>query len=442
MRESQSPFILSLSKDAPSGRAGTGTRGAHRLGRHSIAERTPASTMTEAERRRGAILVMAATFIFWLSLYFYVPYLPLRALELGASNTMVGAVIAAYAIAQVGLRIPMGVGADIIGRRKPFAVLALIAAAVGALWLALSPSPLSLFFARSVTGIAGAGWVAISVLYASYFASEDLARAMSRIMATNAIALVLATLTGGLMAEFFGTQSTFYAGLIAGGIGTVLLLMAPEPVNRTRAAYSKRLFLDVARTPLLLTVSAIGISVQFVSFATSFGFVPVYAEQIGASEAGVGYITTAMFAATVAGTVLVPPMVVRIGYTNTLLIGIATMAFAAVIVPFITDVTVLGASQVLNGFGRGSTNAVLITLSVLAVAPAHRATAMGIYQAIYAIGMLGGPIISGIIADAVNINAVFYLSTAVAIAGAALVFVHRLPRDSYAAQRAPNAPEE
>jgi MFS family permease len=399
--------------------------------------------MTEAERRRGAMLVMAATFVFWLSLYFYVPFLPLRALELGASNTMVGAVIAAYAIAQVGLRIPIGVSADMIGRRKPFAVIALVAAAAGALWLALSPSPLSLFFARSVTGIAGAGWVAISVLYASYFAPEDTARAMSRIMATNAIALVLATFTGGLMAEVFGTLSTFYAGVAAGGVGTVLLLMAPEPVIRSRTAYSKRLFLDVLRTPLLIAVSVIGIAVQFVSFATSFGFVPVYAEEIGASDAEVGYITTAMFAATVAGTVLVPPMVTRLGYPLTLLIGIATIAVAAIVVPFITDVTVLGASQVLNGFGRGSTNAVLITLSVLSVAPAHRATAMGVYQAIYAIGMLAGPLVAGVVADVISIDAVFYLSTLVAIAGGALVFVHRLPRDTHAASRlSAVAPEE
>ncbi|MDP2327177.1 MAG: MFS transporter [Dehalococcoidia bacterium] len=373
-------------------------------------------------------MVAAATFLFWLSLYFYVPFLPLRAQDLGASNTMLGAVVASYAIAQVGLRIPIGVAADALGRRKPFAVIALVASALGALWLALSPNPWSLFAARAVTGIAGAGWVAITVLYASYFATGDAARAMSRIMAVNAVALVLATFIGGLLADALGTDSTFYAGVVVAAAGAVLLLLAEEPPLADRRPSSPRLFLEIARVPLLVTVSVIGIAVQFVSFATSFGFVPVYAEQIGATDAEVGYITTAMFATSVVGTLLVPWMVARTGYAVTLLIGVLVTAIAAAVVPLTSDVLELGVTQALNGFGRGSTNALLITLAVLAVAPAQRATAMGVYQAVYAIGMLSGPVVSGAVADAVGIEAVFYLSTAVALAGGVLVFARPLPR--------------
>ena len=45
---------------------------------------TPA--LSEAERQRGVVLVTLATFALWLSLYFYVPVLPLRALELGTPD--------------------------------------------------------------------------------------------------------------------------------------------------------------------------------------------------------------------------------------------------------------------------------------------------------------------------------------------------------------------
>ena len=71
----------------------------------------------------------------WVSLYLYVPFLPIRAQDLGASNTMVGAVIASYAIAQIALRIPIGVGSDMLGRRKPFALIAMASAVIGALWI-------------------------------------------------------------------------------------------------------------------------------------------------------------------------------------------------------------------------------------------------------------------------------------------------------------------
>lgn len=372
-------------------------------------------------------LVTSATFALWLSLYFYVPFLPLRAIELGASNTMVGIVIASYAIAQVALRIPIGVGSDLIGRRRPFAVAALAAAAGGALWLAVSPSPLSLFFARAVTGIAGAGWVAISVLYASYFSTDNTGRAMSRIMAINGVGLVLATFTGGLIADIWGTTASFYAGVILGVIGMAMMLAAPEPPLLDRQPYSRALFFEVARTPLLIVVSLIGITVQFVSFATSFGFIPVYASDIGASNSQVGYITTAMLAASTVGTIAAPAFARQLGYRSVLILCTVIVAVTSGVVPLLDSVMLVGVSQLVSGLGRGAINAVLITLSVLAVAPAQRATAMGVYQAIYAVGMLTGPVVAGAIADGISVEMVFYVSAIVSLAGAVLTYVTRLP---------------
>jgi predicted MFS family arabinose efflux permease len=48
---------------------------------------------------------------------------------------------------------------------------------------------------------------------------------------------------------------------------------------------------------------------------------------------------------------------------------------------------------------------------------------MGVFQAIYAVGMLSGPIVSGAVADAFGLDAVFFLSAAVSVAGGALAFV-------------------
>ena len=64
------------------------------------------------------------------------PFLPIRASDLGASNTIIGLVVASYAIGQVLLRIPIGFGADLLGKRRPFALIAFIASVIGALGLA------------------------------------------------------------------------------------------------------------------------------------------------------------------------------------------------------------------------------------------------------------------------------------------------------------------
>ena len=128
--------------------------------------------------RRGPLFVGTATFLFWSSLYLYVPILPLHAEQLGASLQAVGAVIAAYAIGQITLRIPVGIAGDVYGR-KPFAVLSIVLSAVGAAWLGLAGGPVELFAARTLTGFAAAGWVVISVLFASYYSKDSASRAMS-----------------------------------------------------------------------------------------------------------------------------------------------------------------------------------------------------------------------------------------------------------------------
>lgn len=363
----------------------------------------------------------AGTFLFWLSLYFYVPILPLHAQAKGASLTMVGAVVASYAIAQLLLRIPIGVGADLIGKRKPFAVGGVLVCGAGGLGLALAPDPWTLFAARTVTGIGAAAWVAISVLYASYWKAERAPMAMATVMALTQLAQVLATLTGGVLADHFGSESTFYAGAAAGVAGTVALLLAREPRFPARA-YSPATFLRVLGAPSLLLVSAISISVQFVTFSTNFGFVPVYAREIGASKAEVGYITTAMFMTSAIGALLSGYLVQRAGYRVSILAAAVVVALAMAAVPAIHDVGLLAAGQALGGIGRGALNTLLIALALQSAAPAERATAMGVFQAIYAIGMLSGPIVSGAFADAYGLESVFFLSASVSVAGGVLAF--------------------
>ncbi|MDH4135241.1 MAG: MFS transporter [Anaerolineae bacterium] len=59
------------------------------------------------------------------------------------------------------------------------------------------------------------------------------------------------------------------------------------------------------------------------------------------------------------------------------------------------------------GLGQGIGYPVLMGLSIQYVADAERTTAMGLHQAVYAIGMLGGPWLCGLLADAMGIRPTF-----------------------------------
>jgi predicted MFS family arabinose efflux permease len=382
---------------------------------------------SERSQTRYIITVALATYFFWISLYLYVPVLPLHAQELGANLQMVGIVIASYAIGQLLLRIPIGVGSDIIGR-KPFAVGALVLSALGAVWLAVSPDPWSLFAARTLTGVAAAGWVAISVLFASYYPATNTSRAMAIIMSVNTLSLVTATFVGGLIAEYFGNLSTFYGAAGIGFAGALLLLSAPEPRVVAATRYSFSTLVNVLRTPLLLRVSAVAITLQFVTFGVNFGFLPIHAENFGASKSEISYITTAGLLAAVVGTAVSAWVSRRWGPTTAVIVATIATLFSLVVMTITTDLATLGALQAFNGFGRGMMNTVLISMALASAPVAIRATAMGSYQALYAIGMLLGPAASGPIAAAFGIEMVFWAAAAATVLGGAFALVKPLPR--------------
>ncbi len=382
--------------------------------------------LTESEARRGVITVTVATVFLYLSLYLYVPFLPLRAAELGASNTMIGAVVAGFAVGQVVLRLPIGIGADLIGRRKPFAVGSLVLATLGGLGLALAPNTAMLLAARLLTGASVAGWVAITILFSSYYRPDDTPKAMSRIMTVWALGLVLGTFAGGVVADLLGVKATFWGAVIAGAIGTGLIVSAPEPVVNRTERYGFNTVRQVATSGFLLRLSLIGITVQFIAFATYFAFVPVYAKSIGASLSTIGYITTFTLAAAMAGTLIAPLLVNLIGYRLAITGALIVVGIATATVTLIDSALPLFINQGIAGLGHGLLSAALMALAALAAVPRLRATAMGFYQSSYGVGVLAGPLVAGFVADGPGLNEVFIVTAAVALVGAVLTSMRAL----------------
>ena len=372
--------------------------------------RKSVSGISSPSERKYIILFSIATFFFWASLYLYVPILPVYAQSTGASLTVVGTIVAAYAIPQMLFRIPIGILFDAINRRKFLIAGGIVMNCVGALGLGLAPSTSLLFFARVVTGIGAATWVTLAVYFAAYYPVEGARRAIGVINFVQGMALVITTYCGGIIAETSGYQYTFFGAALLGIVALISLLATREPSIQPIEQDSQRSFMLVAAQPLLLVVSFMGILSQFANWSGLFGFIPVYGAQIGASSADLGTITMLSLAASAVAALFVVPLVKRCGNSFTILLGAILMGGAIAIIPLIHQVGLLEGTMVFYGLGRGILNTILMSLSIQAVAPQQRATAMGIYQAIYAVGMFLGPFVSGSIADGFGIATVFYLS--------------------------------
>ncbi|MFW6151179.1 MAG: MFS transporter [Chloroflexota bacterium] len=357
--------------------------------------------------RASAVLFCTATFFFWASLYLYVPVLPVHARSMGGSLVAAGVVVSSYAVPQALVRVPLGLWFDRLARKKTLIIGGVLAAGIGALGLALSPDALWLSVARAVTGVGAATWVAFTVYFASYYAPERAPHAIGTINAVNAGALLVATACGGVLADRLGHTAAFMgaAGLAIAGLVCVVL---GREVQVGRQPQQRREGLArVAGRRSLVVASLLGLLLQFVNHAGIFGFVPIYAESIGASATDLGLITMLALASSAVASLFAPRLVDREGLRKTVVCGAALLAVALASVPLVSSLEVLGLVQMVNGSGRGVLMATTMALSLRDVEHGRRATAMGLYQATYAIGMFSGPLASGFLAESLGLTALF-----------------------------------
>ena len=179
--------------------------------------------------------------------------------------------------------------------------------------------------------------------------------------------------------------------------------------------------------PELVLASIVAALGQYTTFATIFGFVPNYAVSIGATKAQLGILSmvgtaTSALAILVSSSYIVP----RLGARLTVFLSFLSIALGTLVLPFIHSVTILYASQVLAGMGRGSTYPILMGLAIARLPDSDKATAMGFFQATYAIGMFAGPVCAGLIGGRWG-YAELFLSTAVVTLFTAFYSL-RLPR--------------
>ena len=345
-------------------------------------------------------------------MYVYVPVLPLYVQQAGASLTMVGLVVGSYGVTQLLLRIPLGVWSDRLGRRKPFIAGGMLAAALGGLGLALWPEPWPLFFSRALTGVGASSWVAFTVLFSSYFPPGRAVRAMSLVTFVNGVAQMTSTYAGGWLAETFGIATPFYAGALLALLGYACTLGIAEEARPVAAPLRARDVAEIVTVPLLVAVSGIAIVSQYAVFITAYTFTPLYAEQLGATRADQGLLTTVMLFSYTMAMLATTWLADRFGDRATVIAGTALTAAAAFATPLLGSLPLLAGAQALSGLGRGLSFPVLMGLSIRAVPQHQRATAMGVFQAVYAIGMFAGPVAGGPIADWFGLPAVFFSTAA------------------------------
>lgn len=380
--------------------------------------------------RRGPVLAFCVSnFFWWICLYLYVPVLPVYIQSSGAGLNTVGIVLAAYSIPQVLFRIPIGLWADRLEKRKFLVAAGVVFAAAGAFGLGMSTDPRLLFTARAIVGVGAATWVVFTTYFTAYYPEGDSGRAIGLLNFVRGGALMAATAGGGFLTEASGFRPTFFGAAALGVLSLFALLFAKEKTADYTKSATWRSFSSVITSPLLITVSVMGILTHFSFFAGVFGFIPVYAAEIGASSSQLGLITMIHLGFSTAASLGTVWVWERLGFRITIILGAVISGLSMLAIPFVSAVPVLMLTQVSSGIGAGILMTTLMSLSIRNIPRENQATAMGIYQAVYAVGMLTGPLISGFLGSNLGLDAVFYTAASLVMVVMVLAFLPVFPRD-------------
>jgi len=379
-------------------------------------------------RQADHILFVAVTLLYWTTMYIYVPilspYLEYRGLSLQA----IGLVLGSYGFIQLLCRFPLGIWSDRLRRRKPFILLGMASGALSCLLFLLPDSWLWTLAGRAAAGICASTWVAFTVLYAGYYAETHAVRAMSNISFMIVAGQLIGMGFSGWLAEDFGWNAPFIAGIAVASIGFIAACFIKEP--KGGVARAPMTFADVGavvRDSMLLKASLLSVLGHCVLFITMFGFTPLKAvNDLGASNDELTWIVFAFmiphaFASLYSGKWVAP----KFGVWNTLIFGFALSGICTAAIAWSPSLPAMMATQALNGLAQGLYLPLLLGAAIRNVPGPKRATAMGFYQAVYSAGMFGGPYLAGFLNDAWGIDSGFRCGAAFAFIAAVLCLMWR-----------------
>ncbi|MHB9034099.1 MAG: MFS transporter [Anaerolineae bacterium] len=364
------------------------------------------STVTAAsvDRRKWLIGVYGITVaLYWVSLYLYVPTLPTYTASKTSDLALVGVVLSMYGLWQAIIRLPLGIVSDWVGRRKPFIMGGLLLSVIASIVMGSSGTVDGILIGRAISGLAAGTWVPLVVVFNSLFEPHEAVRATALLTLFGSIGRLFATASTGWLNGVGGYSLAFYLAAGAAGLALILVSATPEKVRPPKVPSFKTIggiFIrkDVMLPTILATVS------QYANWAAIFGFIPILAKNLGASDIIKSVMVSANVAVLIVGNLLAATLSRRIGDRRLIYITFALLALGLITCGLAQSLALLLVLQLLIGLSQGISAPLLMGMSIKQVLEEKRTTAMGIHQSIYAFGMFAGPAISGVLSKGMGIR--------------------------------------
>ncbi len=349
-------------------------------------------------------LYLAAVFLYWVAQYLYMPTLPLYVALHTENLAMVGVVLSMYGLWQAIIRIPLGIFADWLGWRKPLIIVGVVLAGLGAWMMGTAHGIPQLLIGRTLTGLAAGTWVLFVVAFSSFFPPQETIRITALVTLMSSVGRMIATASTGFLNARGGYALAFFAATGAALVSALMMLSVSEQRRQSKQPSFRGLFTILVHQQVLLP-SLLSMIIQYGVWSSAYGFLPLLARALGASDVMQSLFISLNTALAVAGNMITAALVKRIGKYRLLFFSFVLLACGIGIAAFASHLVMIFLALCIIGLASGVSYPLLMGMSIEQVHDSERATAMGLHQAIYAFGMFGGPWISGMLANVIGIPA-------------------------------------
>ena len=365
-------------------------------------------------RRLMIAVYTVAVFMYWIALYLYMPTLPTYVASKSDNLALVGVVLSMYGLWQALVRLPLGIVSDWIGRRKPFILGGFLVTALGAWLMGASEDVTGILVGRIVTGLAAGTWVPLVVLFSGLFPHEEAVRASALLTLVGSVARVAATSATGPLNQWRGYSLAFFLAAAAAGLAFIVVLPTRE-VRRPPKAPSARSLVGLIKRRDIILPSLLSALAQYANWAATFGFVPILAKQLGATDVLLSALMSMNMVIIALGNLTATTVVKKVGARPLVYAGFCLLGLGVGGAALARALPLVFLSQAAIGLSMGISYPVLMGMSIRHVDEVERTTAMGLHQSVYAIGMFSGPAVSGVLADALGLRAMLGLTALVVV---------------------------
>ncbi|HEU4352571.1 MAG TPA: MFS transporter [Burkholderiales bacterium] len=343
----------------------------------------------------------------------------LFALELGASEAVVGVLMSLFALLPMLLSVGAGRLIDRVGPQRPLAVSLGILALSAGLPFAF-PRLETLYVSATLLGVSFMYvHIAMNSVFGAHGSPEQRAVNFSWLALGFAISNSIGPLVAGYAIDGFGHASAFLVLACFPAVALFLLWRRKRPLPRPeRVPLGKRAgVLDLLRIPGLR--HTFWVSLLLATGWDLFAFlIPLYGARLGLSAAAIGVILATFAFATLTVRIAMPVLVKKLRQWVIILAALGISGSCYLLFPFAQSASLLMLLSFVLGLGLGSAQPVIMSLLYAASPPGRQGEAVGLRTSLLNASHTLIPLASGAASAAIGMTPVFWALAAALLGGA------------------------